>query len=234
MGVKELNIKKYINHRNQKLYDELSMVYDIKLFLDPKLNSWSVDNNEPIIRTPKDDLNIASFTHELLHIYLDSLGLTPKVDIYYKVFNIAVLQSINRAMLFDHIYNVSSHKKMYPIFRKLGFQDKDFVKNNGHFFNRLDYFIIKICKKSNMFPKLWISQFIGHFFSLKNDIIADNREYNRKYLYKMAKLDKSLYKIIYDFDSKWTKQTNLECRGNYLELSDNLYKWLKINKKIKK
>ena len=230
----ELDIGKYLNYQNRKLFDELSSVYDIKLYIDPKLNSWSVDNNKPIIRTPKDDLNIASFTHELLHIYLDYLGLTPKEDIYYKVFNVDVLLSINRALLFDHIYNVSSHKKMYPIFQELGFQDKDFVQNNGLFFNRLDYLIIKICKKLNIFSKLWISQFIGHSFALKNDIIKNHKLHNRRYLYKLAKLDKNLYRIIYNFDSKWTKQTNLDCWDNYLELSDDLYNWLKKSNKIKK
>jgi hypothetical protein len=234
MTEKELNIKKYLTHQNQKLFDELTSSYEIKLLLDPNVKSWCVDNNKPIIRTPKDDLNIASFTHELLHIYLDFHGLTSKEYIYYNLMNIEVLHSVNRALLFDHIYNVSSHKKMYPIFQKLGFKDIDFVQNNGYFFKRSDYLIIKICKKLNIFSKLWISQFIGHFFALKNDIIKNHREYNRSYLLKLAKLDKSLYKIIYKFDSEWTQQTSLDCTNNYLELSYELHEWLTENRKIKK
>ncbi|MCK9401647.1 MAG: hypothetical protein M0Q51_16885 [Bacteroidales bacterium] len=234
MTEQKLDIKKYINHQNQKLFDELSSVYNIELYLDPSMNSWGIDNNEPIIRTPKDDLNIASFTHELLHLYLDYQGLTSKEHIYYEIFNIHVLMSINRAMLFDHIYNVSCHKKIYPIFHNLGFQDKDFVQNNGFFFKRRDYLIIKTCRSLNIMSKLWISQFIGHFFALKNDIIESHEQYNRKYLYKLAKLDKRLYQIIYNFDTKWTKQTDLDCCENYLELSNDLFRWLKENNKIKK
>lgn len=232
MRNKELDIRKYLNHQNQKLFDEISSVYGIKLYLDPKLNSWGVDNNKPIIRTPKDDLNIASFTHELLHIYLDFLGLTPKEEIYYNVINVDVLNFINHAYLFDHIYNTSSHKKMYPIYQDLGFQEKEFVQNNGPFFSQRDYLIIKTCKKLNICSKLWISQFIGHFFALKNDIIKNHNQHNRKYLYKLAKLDKSLYQILYHFDSKWTKQTSLNCWDNYLELSNDLYDWLLKNNKF--
>jgi predicted metal-dependent peptidase len=234
MKEKKLDIRKYINHQNRTLYKKLADIYDIKLYLSPELNSWEVDNNKPIIRTPKDDLNIASFTHELLHIYLDYLGITHKEDIYYKLFNADVLLSINRALLFDHIYNVSSHKKMYPFFRDMGFQDKDFVNNNGVFLKRIDYLVITICKNLNILSKLWISQFIGHFLALKNDIIKSHNQHNRKYLYKLAKLDRSLYHIIYDFDSKWSKQISLNCWDNYRKLSDDLFDWLKKNKKLKK
>ncbi len=224
-----LTISKYINHQNRQIFEELSKVYKIQLILDTSVTSWLVDNEKPIIRTPKDDLNIASFTHELLHIYIVHLGLTPPDDIYFKIIHIDILISINRAFLFDHIINVNTHKKTYPIFKKLGFKDEDFVQNNGLFFKRRDFRKIQVCKWLNIFSKFWISEFIGHAFAMKNDVIKAHEPINRKHLYMLSKLDKELYRIVYDFDSVWAKQTNLDCRHNYLDLSNNLYNWLKRN-----
>lgn len=228
---KELDINKYLNHQNIGIFDKVSNKYNIKLFLDSSLNSWLVDNNQ-VIWTPKDNLNIASFTHELLHIYLDYLGICSKKFIFKELFCVDVLISLNRG-LFDHVYNVSSHKKMYPYFREIGFKDEEFVQSTGPFVKKIDFFIIKLFKKLNIFPKLWISQYIGHFFSLKNDVRADYNKYNRMFLCKLARLDPSLYQIIYSFDSNWAKQTIYYCEENYKQLSDGLYYWLKKKKIIK-
>jgi len=234
MEIRTLNISKYLNHQNKELFDELSEVYDIKLYLDSSVNTWGTDNNSPVIRTPEDNLNIAFFTHELLHIYLDYKGLTRKEDIYNRVFHIDVLATINKQFLFDHIYNVSSHKKMYPLFRKMGFKDYEFWANKGAFAGCFDYCLIKICKRLNVMSSYWISRYIGHFFALKNDIVSKHDNHNRKLLYKFYKLDRTLYRIVYDFDYKWSKQKSLNCWNNYRELSCDLYYWLKKNGKLRK
>lgn len=230
----ELNIDKYLNHQNRCLFDELSAVYNIKLFQSDEIKDWCIENNKPIIRTPIDDLSIASFTHELLHLYLDYLEITPKEEVYRRIWHIQLIRTINKHFLFDHIYNVSSHKKMYPYFKEMGFKEDDFVKKLGYFTSNYDYLIISVLKRIKLFKSTWVSQFIGHFFALKNDVIQHNRKHNRKILYKFAKLDKSLYKIIYDFDSSWEKQKSLDCSQNFQKLSDDLYLWVKINRMIKK
>lgn len=229
----KLNIDKYLNHQNRCLFDELSAVYNIKLFQSDEIKDWCIENNKPIIRTPIDDLSIASFTHELLHLYLDYLEITPKEKVYHQIWHIQLILKINKHFLFDHIYNVSSHKKMYPYFREMGFKDIDFVKDNGSFFSNYDYLLITIFKKLRIFKTTWISRFIGHFFALKNDVVEIRRERNRRMLFKLAQLDKSLYNILYDFDTTWEKQKSLDCSQNFQKLSDDLYNWIKINRMIK-
>lgn len=228
----ELNIDRYINPQNRELFKILSQVYDIHLYLNPELKSWCSDNNLPIIRTPKDDGNIPSFTHELLHIYLDYLGITSKVFIYKNILSVNVIRSFKR-FWYDHIYNVSCHKKMYPYFVGMGFDQLDFVQKNGVFFTQFDFFIICLCKRLNIFSKLWISQFTGHTISLLNDVVESRRIRNRKFLVKLSKLDRELYRVLYLFDSKWTKQENLDCSVNFKELSDGLLGWLNNNGKLK-
>jgi len=88
MGETEIEIGRYLNHQNHSLFEELSKVYDIRIYRDPKCTSWCIDNEEPVIRTPKDNLEIPSFTHELLHLYLDYLGMTSKKYIFNNVLNV--------------------------------------------------------------------------------------------------------------------------------------------------
>jgi hypothetical protein len=228
----ELDVNKYINNQNRELFKKLSQVYDIHLYLNPELSSWCSDNNLPIIRTPKDDGNIPSFTHELLHIYLDYLGITSKVYIFENILSVNVLLSLKR-LLYDHIYNVSCHKKMYPYFKGMEFDEMDFVQGNGVFFTQFDFFIICLCKRLNICSKLWTSQFIGHTFSLFNDVVGYRRSRNRRFLVQLSKLDRDLYRVLYLFDSKWSKQEDLDCKTNFKELSDGLLNWLMKNNKIK-
>lgn len=229
----EIDILTYVNHQNQTLFNQLSEVYDVKLYLSPKQKSWCVENNTPNIRTPKDDGNIPSFTHELLHLYLDYLGMTSKVYIFENILNVNVILSLNR-FIYDHIYNVTCHKKMYPYFQRMGFKDIDFVQKTSSFFNQFDFTLIQIFKGLNIFSKLWISQFIGHTLSLMNDVVEVRRERNRRFLYQLSKLDRELYRIIYLFDSKWSKQVDLNCQDNFRELSDSLLIWLTTHKKLRK
>jgi len=229
MSATELNINKYLNGQNLYIYKELRKEYNIKLYLDNSVSSWLIENDKPIIRTPKDDLNIASFTHELLHLYVEYKGHTRPNIVFNNIFHIDVLISINRAHLIEHITNVNAHKKMFPIFKKLGFKDEEFVQNTGSFFCLSSYIIVRICKSLNIFPKFWISQFIGHAFALKNDVVESRLGNNKKYLFLLSKLDKELYKIIYYFDIKWSRQMDLDCWDNYLELSNNLLDWLNKN-----
>jgi len=228
----ELDIYKYINHQNRELFKKLSQVYDIHLYLNPELSSWCSDNNLPIIRTPKDDGNISSFTHELLHIYLDYLGITSKDFIHKNILSVNVLLSLKR-LLYDHIYNVSCHKKMYPFFKGMGFDEMDFVQRNGCFFSQFDFFIICLCKRLNICSKFWTSQFIGNTISLMNDVVGYRELQNRKFLYKLSQLDRDLYRVLYLFDSKWSKQEDLDCSSNFKELSDGLLNWLMKNNMIK-
>jgi hypothetical protein len=232
----EIDVKKYINHQNQHLFDLLSIIYDIKLYLSPFQSSWCIENNTPNIRTPRDNGNIPSFTHELLHLFLDYMGMTSKIVIFENIMNIRVLGYFKRP-LFDHLYNISSHKKMYPYFRDMGFKDVDFVKKTGSFFTQFDFTIIKTYKRLNILSKSYVSQFIGHTLSLMNDVVEVRRDKNRRFLHKLSKLDRDLYKVIYLFDSRWTRQVDLNCQDNFRELSNGILKYLishnKINKEYK-
>ena len=197
------------------------------------MTSWGIENDKPNIKTPKDDGDIPSFTHELLHLYMDHLGMTSKRFIFENIMSVTVLLFLNRFM-FDHLYNISSHKKMYPYFRGMGFKDVDFVKKTNSFFTQFDFTIIKICKRLNIFSKLYVSQFIGHTLSLMNDVVEVRRDQDRRFLYKLSRLDRELYKVIYLFDSKWSRQEDLNCQDNFYELSNGILKYLFRHDKIKK
>jgi len=228
----KIEIGKYINYQNQGIYEQLSKVYDIQLYLDTKLTSWVLDNDNPIIRTPKDNLDIPSFTHELLHLYIDYLGMTSKKYIFHDVLNVHVMISVKND-LFNHIYNLTCHKKMYPYFKSMGFSDVDFVQKSDSFYSQSDYILIKLFKRLNIFSKFWISQFIGHTISLMNDVVEQRWDENRKNLSKLSKLDNELFNVIYYFDSKWSNQESLDCIKNFDELCDGLLEWMKNNNKCK-
>lgn len=70
------NIENYIINKNRNLWENLSDKHVIKLFYDKKEDSWLVKNGRENIEIicPNLEVNYSSFTHQLLHIYIEDLA----------------------------------------------------------------------------------------------------------------------------------------------------------------
>lgn len=76
-------IEKYINSKNENIWNELKLHYKFQLEYNQLEYSWAckIEGNKALIVTPNRKIEIDSFTHELLHIYFDYLGLSKYPDL---------------------------------------------------------------------------------------------------------------------------------------------------------
>lgn len=221
-------LEKYINSQNRHIWEELKPYYNFVLTYDPLESSWaskSEDITAEII-TPTREIDYDAFTHELLHIYLDFLGLSKYPDFVYSIqgansFGILVVES----SLISALYNFCSHKKMYPYFKQMGFSEYRFV-NARIFFNDADLNFIKNGFLSRGKQSKYIDQFIGHALSMMNDIVEEDKAHCAKYLLKLKEVDEELYKIVEDFDQEWANSKDLDLLSIFLVFEKKLDVWL--------
>ena len=132
--------------------------------------SYSKDK-KTIIYVPNDNLNSASFAHELLHVYLRSKKVFIGSGFALSIKENKVLSRIISEKLIEHVGNCLDHIKMYPVFIKLGYNQTEFIA---------DYFVDKLTNKDiediknhlvekRIFRKVYnasaIDFFIGKFFA---------------------------------------------------------------------
>lgn len=221
-------IPKYINYQNRQIWEEIKLHYNFILTYNPLEKSWSCTTEDLIaeIITPTKEIDYEAFTHELLHIYLDFLGLSKYPDFIYNImgensFGILVVES----SLISALYNFCSHKKMYPYFKQMGFSEYRFV-NARIYFNDLDLNYIRNGFLSNGKQSKYIDQFIGHTLSMMNNVVEEDKVHCEKYLQKLKEVDEELYRIVEEFDREWEYSKDLDLLSIFLIFEKKLDDWL--------
>ena len=82
-----------------------------------------------IIYVPKGIYSPPSFTHELLHIELKNQDCS--ISTKCSVSERPRLKNIFSEMLSDHITNVLEHRKMFPKFISMGYDERDFLSDSS-------------------------------------------------------------------------------------------------------
>lgn len=205
--MKELN--GLIDNRNRQLFQDLSSVYEIEVQFENR-NDYGCcsKNNHSVIYVPSSDRNPASFTHELLHIYLRTKSVFIGAGLKGCINDNAVLKNLFDDNLLEHIGNSLDHIKMLPLFTQLGFTKADFITDYDQ--DKLtDGELQSIKSKFNanwFFKSLYNKQafklFIGKFFAAK---ACPNSSFN--YADKLSRLkiiNQGLYDINEKFFNAWT------------------------------
>ena len=80
-------IEECITDKNRSIWDQLAPHYHFELLLDKNEYSWKakLEYGTATIVTPTEILCQSSFTHELLHIYVEHLGLSKYNDIVHAI-----------------------------------------------------------------------------------------------------------------------------------------------------
>lgn len=221
------NIQNYVNGQNRQLWENLNRKYLIKLFHDEKEYSWLVQKKDGIyqIICPNLTVNYSSFTHELLHIYIEDLGMTD-YDSFSKTYkNDPLFGGFLFVGLFGYIHNFSCHKKMFPYFEKLGFSEYDFVKERINYSLKRHYkiYIFMKLRRLRMFG---IEQFLGNFFALKNNVVTEDKLKCSRFLNKLRKIEPELYDIADKFDSEWELRQDFNLITPFEEFKIDLRNWL--------
>lgn len=232
-----MDTKGIIDNRNLELWNSLRKVHAIEIRKEKRPDYLAFSKSgTTIISVPIDNLDTASFTHELLHIYLRTKevfiggGLTRTIQESEK------LSNIFSDDLIDHIGNCLDHIKMFPEFIKLAYNENDFLS---------DYSVSKLTSEeiskirkhyttNILFKRVYnasaIDFFIGKYFAAYS---SPNKSYDyRQQLNELKKIDADLFKILEAFMSDWNKfdyNDKDPVTGSYhsmlFDFIENLEKW---------
>jgi hypothetical protein len=226
-----MTLEDNLNDQNRELWNELNSQFDFKLIYSENEISWRVNTEtNPIeIYTSSKTPNIPAFTHELLHVYIESKGMSTDKDILVSMYGIDSFEILTTNALFARIHNYCSHTKMFPHFKKMGFDESSFLDGRINF-SSMSYYTLKIMFSFKKTLKFAVTDFIGHTMALFNDNEQANRLNTLKGLKKLQKLNPSLFKIVEDFNIQWQNSEDLNLAYYFQEFDDNLEKWLIENK----
>lgn len=222
----------FLDDRNRDLWNSLKNCRDIKIIKGNEDNygAYSINSNSIIYVTDK--IDSSSFTHELLHIYLTTKFIMPSATLFNLINGNEILFSIFCQNLIDHFGNVIEHKKMFPLFIKLGYKESDFLddyyvyKMNDE---ELAFIKYKFDYKNNIYYSDGIECYIKSFFAMK---CCPNTDFNYdKYYDKLKLIDNNLYKILDDFMVEWDnfdieEDENYKYRFVLSNLVYNLEDWI--------
>jgi hypothetical protein len=144
-----MDTKRLIDFRNIDLWNTLSKEREIKIQRE-KVNNYSAfsKDNKTTIYVPLDNEDPASFTHELLHVFLRTKDVYIGAGLQISIKDSKVLSKIFSDKLIEHIGNCLDHIKMYPEFVKLGYNPEEFLSDysenkltNDEIFNIKKHFI---------------------------------------------------------------------------------------------
>ena len=229
-----------IDKRNENLWNELNEEHSITVELteQPNYGVYSI-NNESIIYVTRNNIDIASFTHELLHIDIRLKEIYFGTSFELLVRESTELSGIISKELTEHFGNCMSHILMLPKFIELGFDKKDFIS---------DYDVNKCTKKENqdlkdnfkirgVYNSNAIDFYIGKYIAVK----ADPKQHINypKSLAELKKLDSELYNILEKCIIDWKNMPMIreniwddDHNSISFELYESLRKWTK-NKTIR-
>jgi len=221
-------VANYINDKNRVVWDELRNLYKIELEYQPQEKSWRIETEglKATIITPTKERQLSAFTHELLHLYIDSKGMTSAETILYSIFGHFSFQILTINSLLGIIHNFLCHKKMFPFFVEMGFSEQDFVSIRAKY-NRLQHLLIKLQLKSRQIEG--VTDFIGNTIALLCNDGSSYETYNRKKLRSIRKLNPQLFEICNQLVSNWSKQSDYDLLPLFNDFNASLEIWAEEN-----
>jgi hypothetical protein len=197
-----------LDERNSNLWRELNSVHEIETQFDKRKEyRISSQNNKTTIYVPFNDINPASFTHELLHIFLRTKKVLIGGGLQLFINEKPNLSKIFPLTLIEHISNCLEHIKMLPQYLEMDFDRKDFLFDYAE--NKFTEKELKNLKSNFVSEDLSlpiynasaISFFIGKYFAVKAcpNIAFDYSDA----LNEMQKLDIDLFSILERFLNAW-------------------------------
>lgn len=193
-----------IDDKNTDLWNELSEIYEIELIASPEQNYMSkVSGKTATISIYEKDLSAASFTHELLHIYLKSKNVKIVEDFNNALATSEKLNSLFSKGLKEHVTTCLEHKLMLPLFLKMGYENRLFVSdfNEPKMNKKMLGILLERYKNNDVYDREAVDFYIGTFFAMRS---CNNKSFNyHKYYIAFQQLDKGLYNSLSEFWLDW-------------------------------
>jgi hypothetical protein len=167
-----MDTKGLIDSRNIELWTALSKVREISIKREKQniYSAYSIDNKTTIY-VPIDGNDPASFTHELLHVFLRTKKVYIGAGLQISIKESKVLSKIFSDNLIEHIGNCLDHIKMFPLFVNLGYEPDKFLSDysenkltNNEILCIKKHFFTRFFKKV-LYNKTAIDFYIGKYFA---------------------------------------------------------------------
>jgi len=192
-----------LDSRNTELWNGLNNYFEIDIHIHEKPFAEVFSKSKQVKIYVNKDIDSSSFTHELLHLWIEQkeiyIGSTFKLIVEEN----KKLKKVFSDNLLIHIGNVCEHIKMFPKFISLGFNSDDFLYDNDtHKCSESKMISIeKNYKFLFTYRAQAINLFIGNFFAINADhnIAFDYSDC----LKRLEKLDKELFNLLNDFWNQW-------------------------------
>ena len=196
----------YIDFRNQKLWDELNQQSEIIIEYHSESTYGVYQINQQItVYVPEGEPCIASFTHELLHLWLTQNDFSPSPSINSILKSDKLTLTLLGSELIEHITNCVEHVKMLPRYLEMGFLRSKFIDD----FN--------VCKSSpgemqrieNWFKSddtvtrcIAVRGYIGAYFGMQ---ACPNSEFDyTSSFFRLKVIDPTLFRILDNFWQSWS------------------------------
>lgn len=229
----------YLDDANKNLWNTMNQHFNIRLdYSKEGCYANFHKNNDCTIFVVKGKPDPASFTHELLHLYLPLHNTYIGGCMKNKFGNTPPFNNIFNDCLCEHISNSLEHIKMLPIYLKMGYPINKFLQK---YYDKKLTTCESVCICLNykkLFSKthlriISVRFFIGKFFAAKAD---PNMSFNyEQQLNTLDKLDHQLFSALNNFWNSWLEY-DVELRQNdvlndYIDLLDtfkeDLSNWCK-------
>ncbi|MEM6721364.1 MAG: hypothetical protein AAF611_18700 [Bacteroidota bacterium] len=195
-----------IDSRNESLWNDLNAINSIvvKTSTDTHYSCYS-ENQSSTIFVPVKNVNINSFTHELLHILIREKEIFFGSSFRLLIESNPVLSNLISDELLEHFGNCMDHIKMLPIYLELGFDEKEFIEDyNVNKFTKSEVNQLKDnFKLGNVHSKNATDFFIGKYISVKADA-NKNIDYS-EVLNELENLDSELFQLLELCFGRWKK-----------------------------
>jgi hypothetical protein len=227
-------IDKLVDSRNLTLWEDLNSRFSINIIeTTNKFDSCYSINRDVQISINPITSSAASFTHELLHVWLRDLDVFVGASFTSTLKSNKKLRKIFSDKLIDQMGDWFDHVKIFPKYLELGFEQELFLSDNN--LNKFTEEEAKAIKKRYSFLGIInakaVDLYIGKFFSAKADISSGHEYLNQFHILK--DLDRNLY---YALEQVWNKWLEVDIfstdifKPSYHDvtflLSDVLEKWI--------
>lgn len=224
-----------IDHRNEKLWNDLNQVFNI--VLEESINneySCYSENKDITFFIVKENPCKSSFTHEMLHVYLRMKECFIGAGLKHTIWQSKILTSILSENLLEHIGNSLDHIKILPIYLRMGFEREKFIIDYDT--NKCTPFELASLKQNYRIGKKVnpeaVDLLIGKFFAIMAD--PNNSIDYSKQLTSLQKIDPLLFDINQRMVSLWQKVDIEVDNVDYNSVLNEYYKdfkgWLSKNK----
>lgn len=212
---------KLIDDKNKGLWEDLSEEFSIRI--ESSFESNYLTNFKDGIITiyiHEDNLNPASFTHELLHILMKRSNKNVGKHLDEKIKSNESLHYMFSLQLRDHISNCLEHIKMLPIYLNFGYSQMEFISdysekkmNNKLFANLKSQFVV-----NGVYDREAVDFYIGKFYAMK---ACPNPAFDyQKYYEGFKRLDKKLFHALNEFWEDWETYDVEDSNDDYAEMLD--------------